>query len=96
MNYTQIILRPIITEKATFVRDGHNQATFLVAPFAGKIEIRRTVEEAFKVKVLDVNVVARKPRAKTRQGRTIGKVAGWKKAYVTLAAGEKIEIFEGV
>ena len=96
MDYTQVILRPIVTEKATFVKDGHNQVTFLVSPRAGKVEIRRAVEEAFRVKVLDVNVTVRKPRAKSRQGRTVGRVAGCKKAYVTLAAGEKIEFFEGV
>jgi large subunit ribosomal protein L23 len=96
MDYTQIILKPVVTEKATFIRDGHNQVAFMVSPRAGKLEIKRAVEEAFGVKVVDVNVVVRKSRPKTRHGRAVGKVAGWKKAYVALAQGEKIEFFEGV
>ncbi|MDR1242976.1 MAG: 50S ribosomal protein L23 [Deltaproteobacteria bacterium] len=96
MDYTQIILKPIVTEKSSAMREEYNQAAFLVAPGAGKIDIKNAVEAAFKVKVLGVNVVVSKPKAKTRQGRTVGKSAGCKKAYVSLAQGEKIEFFEGV
>ncbi len=96
MDYTQIILKPIVTEKATFIKEEHNQVAFLVAPRANKLEIKKAVEEAFKVKVEDVKVVVRKAAPKTRHGRVVGKVSGWKKAYVTLAEGDKIEFFEGV
>jgi large subunit ribosomal protein L23 len=96
MDYTQVILKPIITEKASSLREDANQVAFLVAPGAGKIDIKKAVEEAFRVKVLGVNVVVAKPRAKTRQGRVLGKSAGCKKAYVSLAKGDKIEFFEGV
>jgi large subunit ribosomal protein L23 len=96
MDYTQVILKPIITEKASSLREGSNQVAFLVAPGAGKIDIKKAVEEAFKVKVLGVNVVVSKPVAKTRQGRVVGKSPGCKKAYVSLARGDKIEFFEGV
>ena len=96
MDYTQIILKPVVTEKSTFIKEGSNQFAFLVAPGAGKIEIKRAVEEAFSVKVKEVNVVVRKPAPKTRHGRVVGQTSGWKKAYVTLAEGEKIEFFEGV
>jgi large subunit ribosomal protein L23 len=96
MDYTQIILRPVVTEKATFIKEEYNQVAFLVAKNAGKIQIRQAVEEAFKVKVLNVNVALRKPALKKRRGRKAGTTAGWKKAYVTLAAGDKIEFFEGV
>lgn len=96
MKYTQIILKPIVTEKSTFIKDEFNQVAFLVSPRANKIEIKQAVEDAFKVKVEDVKVIVRRSAPKTRQGRVVGKMAGWKKAYVTLAQGEKIEIFEGV
>ena len=96
MDYTQIILKPVVTEKATFMKEADNQVAFLVSTRANKLEIKRAVEAAFKVKVLDVNVVVRKSAPKTRHGRVVGKIAGWKKAYVTLAEGDKIEFFEGV
>ena len=68
----------------------------LVDMRANKIDVQRAVEKAFKVKVRDVNVVVHRPVARTKHGRVTGKIPGYKKAYVTLAAGEKIEFFEGV
>jgi large subunit ribosomal protein L23 len=96
MDYTQILIKPVISEKATELKDTDNQVTFYVHPEANKIEIVRAVEEAFKVKVEAVNVIRRKPQARKRSGRNIGKAPGYKKAYVTLAKGDKIEFFEGV
>ncbi len=96
MDYTRILLRPVVTEKATLLRETSSQIAFFVAPGANKIEIGRAVEEAFKVKVTDVNVVTVKPRKRVRQGRVKGRIAGYRKAYVTLAPGDKIEFFEGV
>jgi large subunit ribosomal protein L23 len=96
MDHTQIILKPVVTEKSTFIKESDNKVTFLVAPCANKVEIKRAVETAFKVKVKDVQVLVRKPDSKTKHGRVVGKIAGWKKAYVTLAKGDKIEFFEGV
>ena len=96
MDYAEIIIRPLVSEKSTSMRDEANQVAFYVNPRANKIEIKRAVEEAFKVSVTDVRVVCKKPEARKRQGRVVGKVAGYKKAYVTLAEGAKIEFFEGV
>ena len=96
MDYTQIILKPVITEKSTFIKETDNKVAFMVAPGANKLEVKRAVEAAFKVKVENVQVVVRKAAAKTRHGRVVGKISGWKKAYVTLAKGDKIEFFEGV
>ena len=90
MDHTQILLRPVVTEKATFLRDGANQVAFFVHPDANKIEIKKAVETAFNVKV-----VTRKPTERVRT-RKVSRVPGWRKAYVTLASGEKIEFFEGV
>lgn len=96
MDYTKILLRPVITEKATVLRETNQQIAFFVDPKANKIEIGKAVEEAFKVKVTKVNVVTVKPRARVKQGRVRGRIAGYRKAYVTLAQGDKIEFFEGV
>jgi large subunit ribosomal protein L23 len=96
MDYTRILLRPVVTEKATQLREGSSKIAFFVDPSANKIEIGKAVEEAFKVRVVDVNVLTVKPRDRVRQGRVKGRIAGYRKAYVTLAPGDKIAIFEGV
>lgn len=96
MDYSQIIIRPLVSEKTTSLRDAANQVAFFVNPRANKIEIKRAVEKAFNVTVTQVRVVSKKPGARKRQGRVVGKVSGYKKAYVTLAEGAKIEFFEGV
>ena len=61
MDHTQILLRPVVTEKATALRDGANQVSFFVHADANKIEIKKAVEAAFNVKVTGVNVVMKKP-----------------------------------
>ena len=96
MDYTQILLKPLLTEKTTLLKDAVQQVTFIVHPSANKIEIKRAVEKAFDVKVQTVNVVTKSSVARRRQGRVTGRVPGHKKAYVTLAQGDKIEFFEGV
>jgi large subunit ribosomal protein L23 len=96
MDYTKIIIRPVITEKANLAKENLNQVSFVVAPGANKIEVKRAVEAAFGVHVTAVNIIRRRPSRKLRHGRTIGKVPGYKKAFVTLAEGDKIEFFEGV
>lgn len=96
MNYTQILIKPLISEKATSVKDAHNQVIFFVHPKANKIEVKKAVEEAFQVKVEGVNMIRQRPRMRTKFGRAVGRLSGFKKAYVTLADGDKIELFEGV
>jgi len=95
MSYANILLKPVISEKATKAKEESNQVIFLVSPRANKVEIKAAVEEAFKVKVTEVNVVRRRP-LKRAKGRVMAHVPGYKKAYVTLASGDKIEFFEGV
>lgn len=96
MDYSQVIIRPLVSEKATSLKDVSNQVAFFVNPRANKIEIKRAVEKAFNVSVTDVRVVCKKPGDRRRQGRVVGRISGYKKAYVTLAEGAKIEFFEGV
>ena len=91
----QIIKRPVITEKSTWLKELNREICFEVDSRANKIEISETVEKLFKVKVVDVrvmNVVGKKKRV----GRILGKKRNWKKAIVTLAPGNSIEIFAGV
>ena len=96
MEPQQLIRRPLITEKATRIKDGSNTVCFEVACSANKIEIRRAVEKLFGVKVSAVRVANRQGKWK-RMGKYLGRRKAWKKAYVRLAAGEKpIEFFEGV
>lgn len=99
MDYTQILIKPLISEKGTYLKEEVNQVAFFVRKDANKIQIKKAVEDAFDVKVEAVNVVVKKPQAKmvTRgRRRQASQLPGYKKAYVTLAPGSKIEFFEGV
>ncbi len=89
-----LIKGPLITEKSHLQKEMSNKVTFKVVPTANKIEIRKAVEEIFKVKVLAVNTCRYEGKQK-RLGRTEGRRPDWKKAIVTLAPGEKISFFEG-
>ncbi len=88
-----IILRPIITDKSSRLME-HNKYTFEVHPKANKIEVRNAVSSIFKVKVVKVSTLYVRPKPK-RMGAFLGKSRAWKKAIVTVAAGERIEFFEG-
>ena len=91
----RIIRRPVITEKSTLQKEMHNQLAFEVDRRANKIEIKKAVEEIFKVQVKDVRTMHYRGK-RVRLGRTEGRKPHWKKAIVTLQPGEKIEFFEGV
>lgn len=93
-NPRSIIQEPVITEKATILREG-NKYAFRVDSKANKIQIRQAVEEIFSVKVESVRTV-QVPSKPKRQGLYQGRRAGWKKAYVTLKAGDSIEITENI
>ncbi|ETR74469.1 MAG: 50S ribosomal protein L23 [Candidatus Magnetoglobus multicellularis str. Araruama] len=95
MDNHQIIIRPIVTEKTHIMRDTMNQIVFEVHRDANRIQISKAVEEMFKVRVIVVNTLQVKGKRK-RRGRIMGKRRDWKKAIVTLAAGDKVEFFEGV
>jgi len=94
MTVHEVIVRPIVTEKNTMLNEV-GKYCFEVAPHSNKIEIKRAVEEIFKVHVTTVNVL-KVPGKMRRMGRTSGMTRSWKKAIVTLAAGERIELFQGV
>ena len=103
-----IIKRPLLTEKGTRLKEHGGapvgtfseeelkpQVLFEVALEANKIEIKNAVEALFSVKVVDVHTQIMRGKEK-RVGRFMGQRSNWKKAIVTLAAGNKIEFFEGV
>ena len=95
MEAQNLILRPLITEKATRLKEASNTICFEVARSANKIEIARAVQKLFGVKVESVRVANRAGKFK-RMGRFAGRRKDWKKAYVRLAPDQKIEFFEGV
>jgi large subunit ribosomal protein L23 len=93
-----VIVRPIISEKS-MDESGRGKYTFEVNGEASKIQVKAAVEELFKVQVTKVNVLTTKAKEKrrgTKRGRISGWTTPWRKATVTLAAGQKIEFFEGV
>jgi large subunit ribosomal protein L23 len=90
-----VIVRPVLTERNTELMEG-NRYTFEVAPDANKIQIKQAVETAFDVKVLAVNTLNVHHKLRRERTRFKGYRSGWKKAIVTLAPGDKIDVFEGV
>jgi large subunit ribosomal protein L23 len=94
-NLHDVLLRPVISEKSTLETERNNY-TFAVARHANKHIIKSAVEAEFKVTVLDVRIVSVRSKQKRRGRRTMGTVPGWKKAIVSIAPGDKIELFEAV
>jgi large subunit ribosomal protein L23 len=90
----QVILAPVISEKATQIADKHQQVIFRVAPDATKPEVKAAVEMLFKVQVDTVKVANVKGKVK-RFGRFFGRRANWKKAYVCLKPGQEINFVAG-
>ncbi len=98
---SDILIRPVVSEKSMKLF-GQDKYTFIVNPTANKVEIKRAVEETFKVTVVGVNTIIKKGRVKrggpggigrqTRAGRT----ADVKKAVITLKPGDKIEAYQGL
>ena len=91
----ELIRRPLITEKATRLKEASNTVCFEVAVTANKIEVAKAITKLFGVKVVDVRLANRQGKWK-RRGRFLGQRKAWKKAYVRLAPDQKIEFFEGV
>jgi len=104
----QIIKRPLLTEKGTRLKETGGQAgdeldpetiksqlLFEVARDANKVEIRHAVQKLWNVDVIDVRTSVVRGKEK-RVGRFVGRTSQWKKAIVTIAAGQNVEFFEGV
>ena len=94
LRHYDVIVAPVITEKSTMVSD-NNQVVFKVAPKATKPEIKAAVEALFSVKVTAVNTIVRKGKTKRFRG-TVGRQSDVKKAIVTLAEGQSIDVSTGL
>ena len=95
MKLTDVIRRPLVTEKSTILREDGKTLVLQVAVNANKIQIRRAVEQLFGSKVADVRTTSVGGKLK-RQGKYMGRRPDWKKAYVRLREGEKLpEFIEG-
>jgi large subunit ribosomal protein L23 len=92
MQFDQIVIEPVLTEKSVTQR-ALSCYVFKVHPAATKIAIKQAVEKAFKVKVQDVNVCRILSKRRVL-GRSVGRTSHWKKAYVTLVRGQKIQELE--
>jgi large subunit ribosomal protein L23 len=97
MNPYKVIVRPIDTEKTRFQGSELGQYTFEVARDTNKIEVKRAVETIFDTDVVAVNIINVPAKASDRRGRRrIVRRPTWKKAVVTLADGQRLDVFEGV
>lgn len=94
MIITDVIRRPLDTEKFDRVRDQHNQYAFEVDRKATKLQVKQAVESLFKVKVVTVQTQIHRGKWR-RSGNTLGQRPNWKRAIVTLKEGEAISLFEG-
>ncbi|HCP45016.1 MAG TPA: 50S ribosomal protein L23 [Deltaproteobacteria bacterium] len=90
-----VILRPLLTEKATALADAENTFVFEVGSLATKIEIKEAVQQLFSVRVTDVRTMVVRGKNK-RFGRHFGKRSNWKKALVTVAEGDTLDFYSGV
>ena len=88
----QVVLRPLITEKATHQSERHNAYTFEVNALATKTEIKQAVEALFNVKVADVRTQNRRGKAR-RHRLKVGRMRNWKKAIVKLSAEHRIDFY---
>lgn len=96
MHVYDVLRRPLVTEKSNAQAADNNQYTFEVDRRANKMQVKDAVETAFNVKVVEVNIV-NLPAKRGRYGRLlVTKRPAYKKAVVTLAPGNTIQIFEGV
>jgi large subunit ribosomal protein L23 len=92
MKVTDIIRRPLVTEKTTLLREDGRTVVFVVARDANKIDVKRAVEKLLGAKVDGVRTANTQGKLK-RQGRFVGRRSDWKKAYVTLKDGQKLPDF---
>jgi large subunit ribosomal protein L23 len=88
-----ILVQPLLTEKITGLREKNNTVGFVVHPEANRVQVKQAVESLLKVKVEKVNLMNVRGKMK-RLGRFSGRRSDWKKAFVTLKEGEKLEMYE--
>ena len=88
------ILSPMVTEKSTNLSE-QNKVVFKVPKKANKVNLKKNIEKIFKVNVTKINIINKKPRKKITRGKKV-KVAGYKKAIITLKKGQSIDLTTGI
>jgi large subunit ribosomal protein L23 len=99
MKLSEVLIKPILTENADSQQDSLRRYAFKVARGANKLEIKKAVEEFYGVNVVDVNTVVVPGKNKTRytkKGFTKGQKSAYKKAMVTVAEGENIDLYSNI
>lgn len=97
MHWRDTIQRPLVTEKSNYLADLNNQYTFVVHPKANKIQVKQAIELAWPDVTVEAVNISKMPAKRSRRFRTLAvRKSGWKKAVVKLAAGDSIDLFEGV
>jgi large subunit ribosomal protein L23 len=94
-----IVQKPVVTEKSTALKESYNRYVFRVDVKSNKRQIKKAIEDLFNVKVVDVRTAVYRGKSSVvmnRRGRFQGYRPNWKKAFVTLAEGESIDIFDVV
>jgi large subunit ribosomal protein L23 len=97
MKKRQILIRPLYTEKISRLQDAENKYAFEVAKDSNKIQIRREIENKFNVTIINIKTMNNRGKMRqqlTRAGRFYGRRPNWKKAIVTLAKGQTLDLFE--
>ena len=89
-----VIVKPLITEKTMALMQNENKVTVRVAPTSNRTEVKLAFERIFQVKVTDVKVLNQRAKETTRGTRYAGSISGFKKAVVTVAEGEAIDLFK--
>ena len=95
MHLEQVLVKPLLTEKSSIETENTNRYVFKVLKKANKYQIKDAVETMFDVKVVDVRTAILPGNVK-RAGRHTKKTSSWKKAYVKVPDGQKIELFQGI
>jgi len=95
MHVEQVLVKPLLTEKASIATENTNRYVFKVQLKANKYQIRTAIESMFDVKVVNVRTAVL-PGKVRRSGRGVKKTSSWKKAYVKIQDGQKIELFKGI
>ena len=95
MHVEQVLIKPLLTEKASIQTENTNRYVFKVLTKSNKYQIKDAVESMFDVKVVDVRTAILPGKVK-RAGRHTKKTSSWKKAYVKVQDGQKIELFKGI
>jgi len=99
MNPSDVLIKPILTEKANAQQDKLRRYAFKVAKKANKLEIKKAIESFYGVTVTNVNTAVSPAKSKTRftkAGFSSGRKPSYKKAYVTVAAGETIDLYANI